>query len=697
MITKRFLLFIFFFFVAFAVLIAKLTQYQLKNHKHFINEALELTEKAEIVKPLRGELYDRNNILIASSIQLYRLYFDKAMVDESEYDSVFKPISFITKKSPDFYSSKVRNSKSKIVYLEEEIDSETFSKIKDAVTRLRLSCFGFEKFQKRIYSKEGIAAHVIGYVRKDSEGVDGIEKVYNNFLKGEEGLLYYRKDAAGRLQGRIKEKGYEPRDGNNLQLTIDFEIQQILEEEIKRSVSESKADYGVGIVLNPNTGEILALANIPSFNPSKYFEYSEEVRKNKAISVVYDPGSTFKAVTLAAAIELGRINLDEPMFAEYGSFKLPNGKLIRDDHKFSYLTPRESFVYSSNIMMAKISKLIGQDAYYKYVYNFGFGNYTGIDLPGEVKGFVSNPKKNDYTLYWVSHGYSISVTPIQLAVMYAAIINGGNLIKPFVVKKIFDSNGNIIQENKPTIIRKVISENTSQIMKEIMRLVVIEGTGKKAKLENVSCGGKTGTAKKFIQGIGYSSNNYVSSFVGFFPVENPEYLIFIKLDSPKNGYYGGEIAAPVFKRVGDRIWKIKQTIQQQKALVKENDNSRTEENSFPDLTGKSRISAIEIAKSFGSKIEIVGTGDVVQKQVYDQFKNKVTIILNKESDSSNNKTRIYVPSVVGLSLREASTKLKVSGIRFSVEGTGYVVNQSIPPGEYPNSNIVVKLKCQKGI
>lgn len=697
MITKRFLLFIFFFFIAFAVLIAKLTQYQLKNHKHFIKETLELTEKAEIIKPLRGELYDRNNILIASSIQLYRLYFDKAMVEEKDYQNIFKPISIITKNSSDFYIEKVKKSKSKIVYLEEEIDAETFSKLKDAFSELKLSCFGFEKFQKRIYSKEGIAAHIIGYVRKDSEGIDGIEKIYNNFLKGKEGLLYYRRDAAGRSQGRIKEKGYEPQDGNNLQLTIDVEIQQILEEELKRSIDETKASYGVGIVMNPNTGEILALTNIPSFIPSRYSEYSEEVRKNKAISVVYDPGSTFKAVTLATAIELGKIDLNTPMFAEYGSLQLPSGKFIRDDHKFSYLTPREAFVYSSNILMAKISKLIGEDTYYKYVYNFGFGNYTGIDLPGEVKGFISNQKKKDYSLLWMAHGYSISVTPIQLAVMYAAIINGGNLIKPFVLKKIFDSNGKVVLENKPVIVRKVISETTSQIMREIMRSVVIEGTGKKAKLEGVSCGGKTGTAKKYIQDIGYSSNSYISSFVGFFPVENPEYLVFIKLDSPKNGYYGGEVAAPVFKRVGDRIWKIKQAIQQQKTLVKENDNSKTEENSFPDLTGKSRISAIEIAKSFGSKIEIVGTGDVVQKQIYDQFKNKVTIILNKESNTGNNKAGIYVPSVVGLSLREASTKLKVSGIRFSVEGTGYVVNQSIPPGEYSNSNIIVKLKCQKGI
>lgn len=697
MITKRFLLFIFLFFAAFVVLIARLAQFQIKNYEYFLKESISLTEKAEIKKPLRGELYDRNNILIASSIQLYKLFFDKAMVEEKNYDSVLRPIALITRKPITQYIEKIRNSKSRIVYLEDNIDGELYSKIKEATLKLKLSCFGFEDYQKRIYSREGLAAHIIGYVRKDSDGVDGVEKFYNEYLKGKEGIIYYRKDAAGRLQGRIKEKGIDPKDGHNLQLTIDLEIQQILEEELQKSVEESKASYGVGIVMNPNSGELLALANIPTFNPSKYFEYSEEVRKNKAISVVYDPGSTFKAVTLASAIELNKIDLDTPMFAEYGVYQLPNGKLIRDDHKFSYLTPRESFVYSSNIAMAKISKLIGEDAFYKYVYNFGFGNYTGIDLPGEIKGIITKPKKNDYTLLWMAHGYSISVTPLQLVTMYAAIINGGNLVKPFVVKKIFDANGNIVLENKPTFVRKVISDRTSKTMREIMRAVIDEGTGKKAKLENVSCGGKTGTAKKYIQGVGYSQTEYVSSFVGFFPVENPEYLIFIKLDSPKNGYYGGDVAAPVFKRVGDRIWKMKQSIQHQNSVVAENSDSVQEEKQFPDLTGKSKVSALEIAKSFGSKIEIIGSGEIVQKQIYDKFKNKVTLIFSKESDSINKKSKIYVPNVVGLSLREASTKLKAFGVRYSVDGSGYVVNQSIQPGEYSNSNLVVRLKCQRGI
>jgi len=691
---RRFTFLVIIFLIGFVVLIAKLVALQINNHDYFEKRTVELTEKVEIKKPLRGEIVDRNNNLLASSIQLFRLYLDKSMVDEKYYDSVLSYLSPFTKQSKEDNLQKILTSKSKIVYLEDSISAEDYLKLRDTFFVKRVSCFGFEEYHKRIYPKEGIAAHILGYVRKDSDGIDGVEKTYNDYLKGTEGLIYYRKDASGRIQGRIKDKGFDAKDGYNIQLTVDLEIQKILEEELDRGVNESKARYGIGIVMNPNTGEIIALAVNPSYNPARYSEYSDDVRKNKAITDVYDPGSTFKAVTLATAIELNKINLDTIIDAEYGVYKVPNGKLIRDDHKFSMLTPKEAFVYSSNIVMAKISRFIGEDNFYKYVYNFGFGNKTGIDLPGEVRGIITRPTNKDYNLLWMAHGYSISVTPIQIVTMYASIINGGNLVKPFVVKKVFDNQGNIITENKPIVYRKVISEETSDIMRRLMEKVVEEGTGKKARLEFVSCGGKTGTAKKFIPKIGYSERTYISSFVGFFPVEKPEYLIFIKLDSPQNGYYGGEVAAPIFKRIGDRIWKTKHSIVNQNAIVKE---TRTVENNsrlVPDLVGKSKVSAIEIAKTFCSKIELKGNGEIVREQIYDPFKHKITLIFDKSTNSTQTESKIKVPSVVGRSLRDASTILKSSGIKFVVEGKGYVKNQSIKEGDFIDQKTTLKLICE---
>lgn len=691
---RRFTFLVIIFLIGFVVLIAKLVALQINNHDYFEKRTVELTEKVEIKKPLRGEIVDRNNNLLASSIQLFRLYLDKSMVDEKYYDSVLSYLSPFTKQSKEYYLQKILTSKSKIVYLEDSISAEDYLKLRDTFFVKRVSCFGFEEYHKRIYPKEGIAAHILGYVRKDSDGIDGVEKTYNDYLKGTEGIIYYRKDASGRIQGRIKDKGFDAKDGYNIQLTVDLEIQKILEEELDRGVNESKARYGIGIVMNPNTGEIIALAVNPSYNPARYSEYSDDVRKNKAITDVYDPGSTFKAVTLATAIELNKINLDTIIDAEYGVYKVPNGKLIRDDHKFSMLTPKEAFVYSSNIVMAKISRFIGEDNFYKYVYNFGFGNKTGIDLPGEVRGIITRPTNKDYNLLWMAHGYSISVTPIQIVTMYASIINGGNLVKPFVVKKVFDNQGNIITENKPIVYRKVISEETSDIMRRLMEKVVEEGTGKKARLELVSCGGKTGTAKKFIPGIGYSERTYISSFVGFFPVEKPEYLIFIKLDSPQNGYYGGEVAAPIFKRIGDRIWKTKHSIVNQNAIVKETRTVENNSRQVPDLVGKSKVSAIEIAKTFCSKIELKGNGEIVREQIYDPFKHKITLIFDKSTNSTQTESKIKVPSVLGRSLRDASTILKSSGIKFVVEGKGYVKNQSIKEGDFIDQKTTLKLICE---
>jgi len=691
---RRFTFLVIIFLIGFVVLIAKLVALQINNHDYFEKRTVELTEKVEIKKPLRGEIVDRNNNLLASSIQLFRLYLDKSMVDEKYYDSVLSYLSPFTKQSKEDNLQKILTSKSKIVYLEDSISAEDYLKLRDTFFVKRVSCFGFEEYHKRIYPKEGIAAHILGYVRKDSDGIDGVEKTYNDYLKGTEGLIYYRKDASGRIQGRIKDKGFDAKDGYNIQLTVDLEIQKILEEELDRGVNESKARYGIGIVMNPNTGEIIALAVNPSYNPARYSEYSDDVRKNKAITDVYDPGSTFKAVTLATAIELNKINLDTIIDAEYGVYKVPNGKLIRDDHKFSMLTPKEAFVYSSNIVMAKISRFIGEDNFYKYVYNFGFGNKTGIDLPGEVRGIITRPTNKDYNLLWMAHGYSISVTPIQIVTMYASIINGGNLVKPFVVKKVFDNQGNIITENKPIVYRKVISEETSDIMRRLMEKVVEEGTGKKARLEFVSCGGKTGTAKKFIPKIGYSERTYISSFVGFFPVEKPEYLIFIKLDSPQNGYYGGEVAAPIFKRIGDRIWKTKHSIVNQNAIVKETRTVENNSRQVPDLVGKSKVSAIEIAKTFCSKIELKGNGEIVREQIYDPFKHKITLIFDKSTNSTQTESKIKVPSVVGRSLRDASTILKSSGIKFVVEGKGYVKNQSIKEGDFIDQKTTLKLICE---
>lgn len=681
-------------------------------HDHYLKYALNVTELVETQIPFRGEIYDRNKNLLASTKKFFRMYIDKAMFNQlklSERDSLIKLLCQVTGNSEAVYYSKIfenGSAESGIAYLENDLSFDKHIRLMELKSlkpnRKLLACIGFEKYQKRLYTSDFLAAHVLGYVDKNSQGLDGVEKYYNDILQGKIGKTVYRKDARGFKKGIVFEKSTDAENGYDLELTIDREIQKILEDEIKSIYEDTKAASATGIVVNPNTGEILALTNYPSFNPAHYYKYSDEVRKNKAISVIYDPGSTFKTFTLATALDLSKIKLDTIISAERGIFTVAKNMTITDDHyKFEKLTPAEALTYSSNIVFAKIGKNIGIENFYNSLLKFGFGSLTGIDLPGEVRSkFTLSSNVDDRNVYWISHGYSISVSPLQLVMMYSAIINGGKLLKPFIVKRIINEKEEIVEETKPTVIRQVISENTSQTIRKLLEKVVLDGTGRKAKLEYVSCGGKTGTAVKYFENVGYVKGKYISSFVGFFPVENPEYLILILVDLPKTGYYAAEIAAPVFKKVGDRIWQRDQFIKELKKnknndikyeLVKNNNHNK---NGFPDLTGFEKNKAIEIAKSFNLEVELRGEGILVVGQIYDHLKNRVIFKLDKSYDTlTKEKNNVTVPQLVGLSKKSAIIKLKSLQVPFEVEGTGYVVHQSIEPGTLINTKTKIKIKC----
>lgn len=693
MIEKRIIIYKIIFPLLFGLILFKLFMVQIKYHEFFDQKAIILTEKAINSKPLRGEIRDRNGILLVTSVKVYRMYIDKLMIKPTKIDSVLTIISKLTGTPVEEYISKVNKDDKKIVYLENELSSEKFLKISEIIDN-KIPSIGFEESFKRKYSFDNFASHIIGYVRVDSAGLDGIEKYYDSLLRGIPGVIYYKKDARGKLINPITEKGISPQNGYNLELTIDKEIQLILEEELAWAYENWKANSAIGIIINPNTGEVLALAKYPNFDLQRYYKYSESVRRNDALAVVYDPGSTFKVLTLATALESNIVRLDEIINAEKGIYRLASNNLIRDDHPFERLTVEEALIYSSNIVFAKIGQKIGNDLMYKFILNFGIGNYTGIDLPGEVKGIVTKP--NNISLPRIAHGYSISVTPIQMIMLYAAAINGGYVLRPYILSKVYDEQNNIVLENKPTVIRKVISENTSLLIRNVLKKVVEEGTGKNAKISFVECGGKTGTAQKFVQGKGYSKESYVSSFIGFFPVEKPEYLILIKIDSPQGNIYGGQVAAPVFKRVGERIFDLRKSNEIQTKFVNYTKTINKDEIEFPNLIGIDKNTAIDIAKSLRVKYLMKGNGNIVQDQIYDKAKNTITFELSF-SDSQGTVGNITMPNLKGLSIREAVTQLKKYNLRFEVIGSGYVLDQNIPPGKVINPGTVVRLNCERGI
>lgn len=671
--------------LVFLGVIGKLIFIQIIDSEIYIKRAEKQIQSQIPLYPLRGEILDRNRNLLAYSIKTYKLSADIFMIKDSEYTSVANRLAYITKKNPSSYLELLRNASGRIAVLEKELTSAEIEKIID----LDINGLIIEEKSKRIYSFGNFASHILGYVNSESEGLDGIELQYDKYLRGEEGYNVIQKDAFGRLKTVVKHKSKKVKNGNRIILTLDREIQLVLEQELAKGVISSKASTGSGIIIDPNSGEILALANYPAFDPNEYFSASVYNRRNRAVTDMYEPGSTFKVVTMSGIIEDSVYNQYDYIYAENGSYKIYNVN-ITDSHPLGNITILEAIQQSSNIAFAKMAMKLGASSMYKYVRDFGFGNITGIDLPGEAKGNLKKVENWDrLTLPFIAHGYSIAVTPIQLIYAYAAAINGGKLIKPHLVKKIETEEGDEIKKFETTVTRQIISENTSNVIRKMLRHVVENGTGTKAKIEGVVCGGKTGTAQKLIDGK-YSKQYYISSFAGFYPVDNPNLLCLIVIDSPEGQYYGGQVAAPIFSNVGKRIF----INNNQEKLVEENFVYHTfdKELVFPNLIGKEKNQAMKIARSFDTPVKYTGNGNLIVSQIYDEKENSLTLRLG---NLEPNRDLTQVPNVVGLSLREAINQLSLAQLKVNFEGTGYVVQQSIEAGKNVSVNSVCKLICSK--
>jgi len=395
--------------------------------------------------------------------------------------------------------------------------------------------------------------------------------------------------------------------------------------------------------MDPTNGKILAMANSEDYNPNLYNTCGDSVKRNKVIADTYEPGSTFKAISLAAFLDKKICTPDDKVFGENGSYKFKN-VTIKDSHNSGWMTVKEVFTHSSNIGMSKLSQKIDTQSFYLYLRDFGIGNYTDIQLPGEAKGNLKNPANwTDYTKSSVSFGYEVAVTPIQLTAAYAAIINGGKLFQPQLVEKIESNDGKTFNTFQPKFIRQVIKDETSKLMREFFVSAVEEGTGKKAKLTACTAGGKTGTSRKLVEGK-YSTQSYNSSFIGFFPAENPKYLIYVLVNAPKqNSYYGGDVAAPVFNEVASNIIAMNPGSLKHQQSTKldthfsyaDNKNVKHEELVFaspvqtqndvleidfskkvmPNLEGKSLREAIRILSSFNVKCEIAGSGKIISQSI----------------------------------------------------------------------------------
>ncbi len=501
-----------------------------------------------LLSPRRGTVYDRNGTELAVSIGVQSLYARPGLVTPDP--AVVKKLAAILKLPRSTIKKRITSGKN-FVWLKRKLTPGQA----EAIQALEIDGLGFVKENKRYYPNKELAGQVLGFAGIDTQGLAGIEFEYDRLLRGRQTELIANRDALGRS---LFIEGIQPNaniQGHDLVLTIDKNIQYIAERELQAAVTLSEAKGGIAVVMDPWTGEVLALANVPLFNPNQFAKFSQSVRRNRAITDVFEPGSTFKPFLVAAALEEEIIKPRDIFFCENGSYRV-NDKIIHDVHPHGWLSVTKILKYSSNIGVSKISKHLGKESFYQYIRKFGFAEETGIQFPIEATGFVPLPYRcSDHTQSAMAFGQGISVTPLQLAGAYSSLANGGHLVRPYIVKKIIDGQGNCIREQEPFIRHRVVSEQTAHRVRSMLQSVVSKGgTGSKAAITGFTVAGKTGTSQKIQQfQKGYCDKRAIASFAGFAPADHPYITVLVIIDEPQKMSYGGEIAAPVFSRMSKLI------------------------------------------------------------------------------------------------------------------------------------------------
>lgn len=499
-------------------------------------------EKSFRASGKRGTIYDTNQAELAVSIRVTSIAAYPPEIDNPKITAGILAKALKLKKKE--LERKLSSEKS-FVWIKRKVTP----KEKERVENLKPKGIGFIPAYNRFYPNKALAAQIIGFTGTDSTGLEGIEYFYDSYLKGESWDITVMKDALG--HGFISDRKRVPDySGNNIILTIDKTVQYLSERALKDAVDKFSAQSGIAIVMNPKTGAILAMAHYPFFNPNSFKSSQREFWRNRAITDPFEPGSTMKVFSATAAVESGGFSPNSIFFCENGKYKIGKN-VVHDLSSHGWLSLQQIIKYSSNIGAVKVGEMVGPERLYNTLRDFGFGDRTGIDCPGETAGSMTFYKQwSRLDTGAISFGHGISVSPLQLVSAVSAIANRGNLMKPYLVKGISDQHGRLIHEFKVRTARRAVSEETARTVARMMRTVITPGgTGVQAALNGYPVCGKTGTAQKIDKEGTYSRDKYIASFVGFTPVEDPAITVLVVIDEPKNQYYGGIIAAPVFKRI----------------------------------------------------------------------------------------------------------------------------------------------------
>lgn len=688
----------------FLTIVARLVQLQIIRSNELQQVALAQYARSSVLPALRGRIYDANGNILASSTIVLRVGASPKFIPFEKARSISKYLSQITGKPQNFFLQKFDTTK-KYVCLEKDINAD----YKIGLTKIDTFGIIIEEVQKRLYPYGKIAGSILGGMISENEGRDGIERYLNEELRGVDGSIINYRDGRKRIQRVIDFPRVEPQNGNNVYLTIDLTYQSIAEEELKKGVEKFFAESGIVIIMNPKTGEVLAIAQYPEFDPSNNETANLKNRVVRAVTDAIEPGSLFKIVTAAAALQHRKVNPKQVFSAENGKYKCPVGKkkflLVTDSHPYDYLTFEQALEVSSNIVFAKISYAVGGELFYKMARDFGFGSKTGIELPGETRGKLDHPNQwSGSTLQAMSRGYEVQASPIQIITAFAAIANNGVLVRPFIIKKIVDQNLNTVFENQPIIIRRVLSQaNAAELTN--MLIAVVEGqhgTAKSAYIEGLKIAGKTGTARLLINGK-YSSENLLASFVGFFPADDPKIVCLVMLRDPKIGGsvagMGGTTSAVIFKEIANRI-RTSTNLYEKAQDIKYAFNFDTSDAvKLIDVRNLSRMTASNLLEKYSLRVNIIGSGDLVVDQVpvpgsivKKDSEIKLLCYINSEKVD---KDFVEVPNVIGLPLKRAVNVLLVAGFQVTVYGSGIVISQSPDPGIKAAPNTVISLNCEE--
>jgi stage V sporulation protein D (sporulation-specific penicillin-binding protein) len=547
---SRALSLIFFFIVIFSLLVLRLIFLQLIMHEFYIEKAKDQRQRTITLAPDRGDIFDRSGNILATSINSFSLVATPADIKD-KYSTASIIANTLKINRGEVYNKLI--SKKPFVWIKRKLEKPIAQKIMDK----KLEGLSVREETKRVYPKRKLASQIVGFVGVDNEGLAGLELSFDRYLKGQAGELLMEKDVSGRdiITSNIRSLK-DKSDGMNITLTIDEPTQYVAETAIKKAVKENNAKGGSVIVMDIKNGEILAIATYPDFDPNEYQKSDPATWGSRIVTDVYEPGSTFKLITVASGIDEGVITKNSLIYSP--DTLIIGGRTIKNSHKLDFkthnLTVSQILEQSVNTGAAQISIKMGKDRFSRRLKEFGFGEFTGIGLPGESRGILYEPSKwNKPDIAMMAFGQTIAVTPVQLIVSMASLVNGGVKLKPILVKKIESPDLNFIKVYANEGGSRVISEKTSKDMLDLTEDVVENGTGKPAKIDGFRVGGKTGTAQKSAPGGGYLEGHYRSSFVGVLPLSDPRIITLVIVDDPYPVYWGERVAAPVFRDVSEFV------------------------------------------------------------------------------------------------------------------------------------------------